>query len=190
MSNNQKQRSATERLNDLEQATMNLYQTVDNMARDLMTVKDAIKLLGNKVDSIVQAIQAGGPVNDDVIGALMVQNNVNELKTKVDGLIAQGVLVAEAAITAESFVVGREISAAGKVTNPRIQFVMTALSPEIKEKLVGVAPGQTVEFQEGKDKFEVVESFSIQNPQLPTPEAVEAAEAAAPAPEASEAASS
>lgn len=49
MSNN-KQRSATERLNDLEQVVSNIYQQIEYMNRDLMTAREAVILLGKKAD--------------------------------------------------------------------------------------------------------------------------------------------
>lgn len=164
MSNNDKQRSATERLNDLEQATMGTFQALDNMSRDLMLVKDAIKLLGNKLDAVAKASN----LSDDVISKLMVENNVAELKGNVDRLIAQGILTAEGVVTAQSFVVLREVDDAGAVVNPRLQLAVSSIDPTIAEKLVGGMVGQTVTIQEGKLKAEIVESYAIQTPQAPS----------------------
>ena len=41
MEQKQKQRTASQRIDDLERS-MSLYQTADNMARDLSTSKDAL----------------------------------------------------------------------------------------------------------------------------------------------------
>lgn len=178
MSNNQKQRSATERLNDVEEAAMSIFQALDNMSRDLMLIKDAIKLLGNKVDSIVKAASTGQEINDQVISSLMVENNVAELKAKVDNLVAQKILVSELAVNAQSFVVIREVDDAGKVVNPRLQFTMSAVSPEVTEKLVGAQPGQTVKMKEGSLNVEILEVYSVQGAATPA-EHVEPTPAAA-----------
>jgi len=167
MSNNDKQRSATERLADLEQAMMGTFQALDNVSRDMMLVKDAIKLLGNKLDAVVKAAS----LSDDVISNLMVENNVAELKGNVDRLIAQGVLAAEGVVTAQSFVVLREVDDTGAVVNPRLQLSIGSIDPTIAEKLIGGLVGQTIEIQEGKLKAVIVESYSIQTPQAPTAEA-------------------
>lgn len=156
-------RNATQRIEDLEHALSSLYNTADNMARDLTLVKDAIKLLGNKLDAVVKA-SARGSLDDETIASIMVDNNVEELKNKVDTLISQGILVGEQSATATSFVVGREVDESGKVVNPRLQFTMAALQPEVREKLVGSMPGQTVTLQEGKLKFEVMEVYAITSP--------------------------
>lgn len=179
---NQKQRSATERLSDTEQALQAVFQTLDNMGRDLMLCKDAIKLLGNKLDAVVKAAN----LSDDTISALMVQNNVDELKGKVDALIAQGILEATTTVDAQSFLVIREIDDAGKVVNPRLQFTMGALDPAISEKLIGGQPGQTIEVKEGALKVEILEVYGIKTAQ-PAP-AAEAAPAEATAPESAPAA--
>lgn len=179
----QKQRSATERLNDLEQAMLNLYQTVDNMARDLLTIKDAIKLLGNKTSAIVTV--AG--ISEDAVGAAMVANNVKDLGDKVADLVKQGFLSAEAVVTANSFVVGREQDDEGKVVNPRIQFTVAALDPEVQSKVIGHGTGEVISIAEGKLKLEILESYAIQAPTAPAAEEAPAAEVA---PATSEAASS
>lgn len=166
MSNqNQDKRTASQRIDDMERGLMALYQTADNMARDMGTIKEAIKLLGNKVDSIVKVLQRGEALNDEAIAKVMVENNVNELKEKVDNLISQGILAAAEEATANSFVVGREIDEKGEVANPRMQFVVQALAENIKAKFVGAKAGQTLELEEGKWKFEVQEIYSIQTPQ-------------------------
>jgi len=173
-----KQRSATERLEDLENATMGIFQTMDRMATDLMTIKDAIKLLGNKVDSIVKSAERGLALNDDNIAALMTENNVLELENKVKGLVEQGVLTLETTVSDNSFVVGREIDTDGKIVNPRLQFTLAALNPEVKAKISGSTVGQVLDLEEGKLKFEVLESYSISQspaveaaPEAPAPEA-------------------
>lgn len=165
-----KQRSASERLNDSEQALMSIFQALDNISRDMMLVKDAIKLLGNKTDAVVKASN----LSDDTISALMVENNVAELKANVDRLIGQGILTAEAVVTGQSFVVLREVDDAGKVVNPRLQLSVGAIDPAIASKLIGGLVGQTVDVQEGKLKVEIMESYAIQTPVQAPAEALEA----------------
>lgn len=162
-------RTASQRLDDMERGLMALYQTADNMARDMGTIKEAIKLLGNKLDSVVKASNNGEKLTDEVIARIMVENNVEELKGKVTNLVAQGVLVTAEEVTANSFVVGRELAEDGTVQNPRMQFVVSALNPEVKGKFPGAKVGQQLELQEGKWKFEVQEIYSIATPQPPVP---------------------
>lgn len=169
-------RTASQRIDDMERGLMALYQTADNMARDLMTIKEAIKLLGNKLDSVVKVSASGQPMNDETIAKIMVENNVEELRQKVQNLVDSGALVAAEAISANSFVVGREVdSESGAVQNPRLQFVVSALQPEIKDKFPGAKVGEKIALQEGKWSFEVLEVYDIQTP---TPAPQEAAEQA------------
>lgn len=185
MSNQQQdKRTASQRIDDMERGLMALYQTADNMARDLGTIKEAIKLLGNKLDSVVKASRQGETLTDEVIARIMVENNMEELKEKVTNLVNQGVLKAAEEVGPNSFVVGREIGDDGAVANPRMQFVVSALQPEVRDKFPGSKAGQILELQEGKWKFEVQEVYSIVTPELagPATEAApqEAAEATAP----------
>ena len=186
MSNEQKpndNRTATQKITDLENAMGALYQTADNMARDLTTAKDAIKLLGNKLDAVVKASAAGEPLNDTVISRIMIENNCAELAEKVNALVVQGILVKEEQVGENAFVIGAEIADDGAVINPRLQFALKALSPALQEKIIGSRAGDLLTLEEGKLKFKVSETYSIQNPQQPAAETP--AEAAAPAAEVS-----
>lgn len=170
-------RTATQRLEDLENMMMNMFHTADNMARDIITLKEAVKLLGNKVDSIVTLLSTGKEVSDDTVADIMMENNSKELKSKVDGLVEQGILVlSDGIVGTRSFVVGRELDDTGQVVNPRIQFALSALPENLQSKVVGSKAGDVVTLEEGKLNLEVLEVYSIETPSLVRAEAVEAAE--------------
>lgn len=170
MSNQQQQdkRTASQRIDDMERGLMALFQTVDGITRDLMTIKEAIKLLGNKLDSVVKASNRGEPLTDDTISKIMVENNIEELKEKVQNMVNNGVLAVTDAATLQSFVVGRELNDDGSIANPRYQFIVNALNPDVREKFVGAKAGDILTLQEGKWKFEVLEVYAIQEPTAPT----------------------
>lgn len=157
-------KTAAQRLDQLENALMSLYGAVDNMARDLTTAKEAVRLLGNKSDAIVKLIARGEDLTDESIAAVMVENNIDELKGRVNQLIEAGVLVAEESVTETSFVVGREIDNEGKFINPRIQFALKAMPAPTQKAILGSKPGDVVVIAEGKSKFEVLETYKIQQP--------------------------
>lgn len=162
MSQNKDTRSASQKIVDLESGVMALYQNMDNVIRDLGTIKDAIKLLGNKIDSIVKASVNGESLTDEVISRIMVENNVEELNQKVKLMVAQGSLKPSEQLSANSFVVGSEINDEGTVVNPRLQFALFALQQELRDKFVGGKVGDTLSLQEGKLKFKVLEAYEIQ----------------------------
>lgn len=169
-------RTATQKIDDLERGLMAIYQTADNMARDVMVIKDALKLLGNKVDSTMKASVAGEPLTDEVVSKYMILNNVAELKAKVDNLIARGTLVPQDTITENSFVVGEDVDDQGEMKSPRLQFVLAQIgNPEFQAKFLGAQVGQTLDLEEGKNKFKVTEIYDIQNPKAPEVAPVEAA---------------
>lgn len=181
------QRSASQKITDLENAVMSLYQTLDNVIKDLGTVKEAIKLLGNKVDSIVKASTNGEAISDAVLSRIMIENNCEELANKVKVMLAQGVIVAQEQVGDNSFIVGAELNDAGETINPRLQFGIFALRPELQEKLKGAKANDVISLEEGKLKFKVLETYLIQQPK--SEEAAPAAETTAEAPAATVAAS-
>lgn len=164
-------RSATQRIQDLENAVMSLFNVNDNLARDVMTLKEAIKLLDNKVNSIVKASTAGEPLTDAVLTRIMVENNVAELAQKVTNMVSQGFLQAEDQVSENAFVVGSEHSEDGTVINPRLQFALKAVTPETQAKLLGMKVGDTLKNQEGKMNFKLLESYKIVIPQEAAPAA-------------------
>jgi hypothetical protein len=158
-------RSASQKIQDLENAMIALYQTADNIARDLNTVKDALKLLGNKIDSIAKAQLSGEQPTDEVIARIMVENNIEELKNKLKVMVAQGILAPAEQVAEDSFVVGSDVNDLGEIINPRLQFALYALRPpELQQKFLGTRVGDVLNLQEGKLKFKVAEIYQIQKP--------------------------
>lgn len=167
-------RTATERIQDLETGVASNFQTLDSMARDIMVIKEAIKLLGNKVDSIVKASERGQPLNDEVLSKIMIENNVEDLRGKVTSLVSQGILAPQEVVDDNSFLVGREVNETGEVVNPRLQFSLQALQEDMRGKIKGSKPGDIIALQEGKLKFEVLETYSVQPPKMPEAPAADA----------------
>lgn len=177
-------RSATQKIADLENAVLSLYGVADNLAKDLTTAKGALKLLNNKVSSIMKAFSAGEDLTDEVIGRIMTENSCEELAQKVASMVAQNLVVTEDAISANSFVVVSELDDTDQVVNPRLQFSLRTLPQAIQDKLLGVKVGSVILIEEGKLKVKVLESYAIQDPQTAPAAAPEAtAPAAATQPE-------
>jgi hypothetical protein len=176
-------KTAAERLNDLEKALVSFYQTFESLGKDTNTIREAVKLLGNKVDALAKANIAGETPTDETLSKIMIDNNVEELKGKVAGLVTAQVLVPTDIIgDTNSFVVGRELAAdSDKVVNPRLQFSLTALAKDVGDKLKGHLVGDIITIQEGQVRFEVLEAYTIQTPPqaaptAPTPAATAPAE--------------
>ena len=158
-------RSASQKITDLENGLIALYQTADNIVRDLQMMKEALKLLGNKVDSVVKATLAGESPTDDVIERIMRENAIEELKQKVLIMQAQGMLSPSEQIAPNSFIVGQDINDQGEIVNHRFQFALYAIQPpELRTKFAGARVGDVLNLQEGKLKFRVMEIYTIQEP--------------------------
>lgn len=160
------QKTASQRLQDLENAVGQLYGVLDNMSRDLTLLKNASKLLDNKLSSVVKASSEGQAINDEVIGRIMLDNSVAELTNKVTNMVLNNILVPEEEVGENSFVIGQELedNAEAKVINPRLQFALKALDPKVQAKILGAKPGQVVKIEEGKFDFKVLETYKIQDP--------------------------
>jgi hypothetical protein len=194
MSNEQKpadNRSASQKIADIENAVLSLLQTTQNLVRDVMTLKETAKLLNNKTSSIAQAAVKGELPTDEVLTRIMVENNVAELEKKTQELVASGNLVPQDQVTDHSFVVGSEQDDDGKTVNPRIQFALANIKEgqaDVAAKFLGTKPGDIIEFGPGKLKFRVDQTYLIQEPTSPdaAPEAAPAALSDASAPTATD----
>lgn len=164
-------RSASQRIEDLENGVMAAFQTMDSMTRDILTIKEAIKLLANKTDSIVKATQRGEPLNDEVLSKIMIENNARELKDKVSAMVQQGILVKGETVEDSSFLVCRELNAQSELINPRLQFALQALVEDTRGKLKGAKVGDVIDIQEGL-KLEIMETYDVRAPSAPITAAV------------------
>ena len=190
MAQNTDKRTASQRIDDLERAVMSIFNVSNNMARENTLIKNAIKLLDNKVDAIVQLATAGKPITNENLDVVMKETEIAELKGKVANLITQGFLVPTEEIAVDSFVVGSETEpdaedgTLGKVRHARLQFTVQSLAKEIQDKLVGAKVGDTVKFKDDAFVFKVSELYKIVNPTppsaAPTPESAQNTDAAAP----------
>lgn len=178
MAQNNDKRTASQRIDDLERAVVSVFQVANNMARDNQLIKNALKLMDNKLESIMKASVAGEPLTNEVISRYMRDIEVAELKEKVTNLVTQGFLVATEAVEDGAFIVGSENEpdaedgTAGKVVHSRLQFTLQSLDPAIQEKLKGAKVGDTVRFKDDALVFKVLEAYKIVNPTpAPAPEA-------------------
>lgn len=163
-------RTASQRIDDLERAVMSIFQVTNNMSRDNTLIKNALKLMDNKIGAIMKASVAGEPLTEEVISKYMKEQEVSELKDKVTNLITQGFLVAQDLIEDGTFIVGSEDEpdnadgTPGKVVHSRLQFTLQSLDPAIQEKLKGQKVGSTVVFKDDALVFKVREVYKVVNP--------------------------
>lgn len=159
------QKTAVQRIEDAEQNLMYLYDALNNVSRDLLTLREAVKLIGNKLDAVVKSYNTGVPATDETLSKFMVENNILDLKEKVASMVEQGIIFASEAISFKSFVVGQEVDQDGNIQNPRIQFAVETLSEDAKAKLLGATAGQTIVLQEGKWSISIQEVYEIRTPE-------------------------
>lgn len=180
-------KTATERLELLENTANSIIQAIQplaNMAQDLMALREAVKLLNNKLDATIGALNAKEDLTDENIGARMTANNAKELQDKVAKMVGDGLLSATDTVGKESFVVINEQDSSGKIVNPRMQFLLSALNnEEIRGKLEGAKTGTNIPVGDKGGSLNVLEAYNIVAPQAAAPEASsEAAPAADAAP--------
>lgn len=182
-------KTATERLEIAENTINNIIQAIQplaNMSQDLMSLREAVKLLNNKLDSVVRAINTGTQLTDENLGQFMTENNAKELQERVTKMVTDGLLVASDTVGKDSFVVINEQDETGKIINPRMQFLLSALqNEEIRGKLEGAKTGTNISVGDKGGSLNVLETYNIQAPQAPAEETATdtaaATETAAPA---------
>jgi hypothetical protein len=118
------------------------------------------------VDSIISASSQGQQVNDDVVNKIMTENNVQELKQRIESLKASGQLAQGEEINELSLMVLREVDPdTGEVANPRVQIAYQLLAESTKELLKGKKAGDVIAMGEDKLNLEVLEVYNIVVPE-------------------------
>lgn len=174
------QRTASQRIEDLERNLGLLFQQMQNMSRDVALLRDVSRLTNERLTALIQVTK----VEEKAVDAQMRVNTIDNLKAKVKELVEKGTLVKSDTITENSFVVGNENEPAaadgtpGKVINERLQFAVFSVEKEIQDKLKDHKVGDIISFKDDALVFEVTEVYNIIRPQEEVDEAVPQTEAA------------
>lgn len=172
---NTETKTASERLTDLETNMAQVgqaLQVLENLARDMMGTKEALKLLNNKVEALTKCVLNGNSPTEDQLSEYMIENNVKELSDKVAEMMRQGILAVSDTVSDDSFVVINEADPSGKIVNPRMQFLVSKLQPgEVRQKLAGSKVGDTIPVGTDGASINVLESYSVTVPQAEAPAA-------------------
>lgn len=166
MSNNDKKLNAAQRLESLEKAMVLIDKTIHELYKSVEGLRLAGKTLSNKVDSIISASAQGQQINDDVVNKIMIENNVQELKERIEKLKASNQLVEGSEINDMSLMVLREIDPdTNEVANPRVQIAFQLLADQTKDLLRGKKAGDIIAMGENKLNLEVLEVYTIVVPE-------------------------
>jgi len=186
MSDNKDTRTATQKIEDLERVVSMLYQSVTALdgavkslmstQRDMVLVRDALRLLNKKTEAIIQVATPESGITAVAVSDLVIKMNVDDLKAQVADYLQRGSLIPSDEVSAKTYLVCEEQNADGTIANPRIQFRLDSQDPETQAALTGKKVGDVVSFGEGKYNAKITELYSLVD--SPAPQAV--AQAAAP----------
>lgn len=159
-----KKMNASQKIEFLEKTILSYVkqsgQQMEILADEIDKIRNSQVSLSKRLNATIEASNT-----DDLVTKIMTQRNVEDLEGKVKFLEEQGVLKKnkEAAITENTFVVGRELDSEGNEVNPRIQFAVNSLDDGLKGKLFGHKIGDIVkpEEEEGSYTLEVVDIYDI-----------------------------
>jgi len=159
----QQKLTASQRIEGLENALAGANQNMQFLAQEMDRIRQTITALARRVNATIKAGETDG-VSNDVVNKILVEENVEELKGKIDFLLEQKVLekTKKKKIHERSFVVGRELDEESNVVNPRMQFALASLNEEAKTKVTGKKIGELVEDFSGDGlTLEITELYDI-----------------------------
>lgn len=155
--------NAAQRIEGLENALAGVMRNNQILAGEIDNLRQTMGALARRLNATIQSGEQGNLSNDSV-NDIITQQNASELKGKVDFLIEQGVLSLSdtGEVLEGTFVVGRELGEDKSVINPRIQFAMSSVHPDLKSLLIGKKVGDMVKNEEGDGLFlEITEVFNV-----------------------------
>ncbi len=159
--------TAAQKLTALENAFMTQNNQIEILADEIDRLRSQLVAVNKRLNASIKAAEDGG-ISGEAVNKIILGENMKELEAKVDFLKEQGVLVKndEAEISDKQFVVGRELDNEGNVTNPRVQFSVGSVDPELKKQLYGKKLGAVVAYSETEDSLEVTEVYDIVDPKI------------------------
>jgi len=157
-----KKLTAAQRIEALENQLLGAGQNFQVLAGEIDNLRQTVAALARRLNASIKAGEQG-EISNDAVNQLLVEENTAELKGKVDFLLQQGVLeeAKEEAIHERSFVVGRELDEDKNVINPRIQFAIASINPDVKDLLLGKKVGEVVQNKDDGINLEVIEILDI-----------------------------
>lgn len=136
------------------------------LAEEIDKLRDLMVGVGRRVNATIQAAEQG-PISNDSVNNLIVLDNIKKLEAQVKQLTDMGVLTTGSTITELTFVVGRELDAEGKVTNPRLQLATASASEEFKKTILGKKVGDVILVNETSGvSFELTEVYDIKQTEV------------------------
>lgn len=157
-------RTVSQKIEDLENAMINAYQMMNNMAADIQATKEGSNLIGMKTQAIVNLLDSGSAVNDSAVVAGVQALRAQRMADDIAGLVKQGVITPTDTVAERTLVVGRDLAkdGSGDVVNPRLQFVVANLEDaDTKAKFLGAKVGDILVFSAEKNQFEIQEAYTI-----------------------------
>jgi len=159
--------NAAQKIEALENMLMNQSKNMDILADEIDRLRQLITALSKRLNASIQAAEEGG-VTGDSINKIIMKENMKELESKVQFLIEQGVLERndESEVTEQTFLVGREVDSEGNVVNPRVQFSVNSIDPEVKGRLLTKKAGDVISYSESEPSLEITEVYQILDPKI------------------------
>lgn len=168
MQNEQKKTNtmtAAQRLEGLENAMMTMDRAIGDIMQQVRNAAQAIRLLGDKVDAIVQASATGRPISDETLNQIMTDGHVEELKAKAQALKDSGYLQDAEVVGENSFIVFREMNTkTGELVSARTQLTLKSMEESWKALFVGKKAGDLVSKEGGDYSVEISEIYDIVTP--------------------------
>ena len=160
-----KKATSTQKLAALEDKAMSHEKNFLVLADEIDQLKVVIQGLAKRLNAAIKAGETEDGLSNKSVQDIIVEETVKELEGKVSFLQEQGLLAKageDETAGDTSFIVGKEVNTeTGEVVNPRAQFSMTTLNPELKAKIVGLKVGESVSFREEDPDFVITEIFNI-----------------------------
>jgi phage pi2 protein 07 len=157
-----------EKLENLSEQTMATARRVGemelilyNIARENEILKDALQLLHEKLDAVIDLQNKGLPLIDENINEAVVSLKEKAMKDKIDEMLQSGTIKSTETIGEDSLVVSRELNKEGRVENPRLQFLVGRLIQELKTKFVGKKVGDLIKGDDNKLDIEIMEIYEL-----------------------------
>lgn len=148
----------TQSVNALVDANQTLTLQVANLGHSLGLVSNRSSTVRAELAALVQIIAENKPITLENIKEKVVSATVESLKSDVEKLVQEKILMPTEDVADDSYVVGKQVMD-GKVVNERIQFLLSSLDQDMQMKILSKKAGETVIFGEGQPDLYIMEVY-------------------------------
>jgi len=160
----------SELLSNTSKRTGEMEMIIFNLSRESEILKDALQLIHEKLDAVISLSGDSQPLDSESINNKITEQKVETLKKGIEIGLEKNNIEKTEVVGDKSLIVSRELEKTGEVVNPRLQFMVGRLTPELSARFTGKVVGDLIEGEGDRLNIEIIEIYDFVEQELSSEE--------------------